>query len=130
MRKNIHPEYREVLFHDTSVDEYFLVRSTLQTDQTKEWTDGNTYPYCPLDVSSASHPFYTGKQKLVDTGGRVDRFKKRFGNKSKVATSTEETAVEEEVVEVASDSEVVTEEAPEATNADKVSKEESPPEDN
>jgi len=130
MRKDIHPEYREVLFHDTSVDEYFLVRSTLQTDQTKEWTDGNTYPYCPLDVSSASHPFYTGKQKLVDTGGRVDRFRKRFGNKSKVTASTEETAVEEEVMEVAADSEVVTEEAPEATNADKVSKEESPPEDN
>ena len=130
MRKDIHPEYREVLFHDTSVDEYFLVRSTLQTDQTKEWTDGNTYPYCPLDVSSASHPFYTGKQKLVDTGGRVDRFRKRFGNKSKVTASTEETAVEKEVMEVAADSEVVTEEAPEATNADKVSKEESPPEDN
>ena len=130
MRKDIHPEYREVLFHDTSVDEYFLVRSTLQTDQTKEWTDGNTYPYCPLDVSSASHPFYTGKQKLVDTGGRVDRFRKRFGNKSKVTASTEETAVEEEVMEVAADSEEVTEEAPEATNADKVSKEESPPEDN
>ena len=130
MRKDIHPEYREVLFHDTSVDEYFLVRSTLQTDQTKEWTDGNTYPYCPLDVSSASHPFYTGKQKLVDTGGRVDRFRKRFGNKSKVTASTEETAVEEEVMEVAADSEVVTEEAPEATNADEVSKEESPPEDN
>ncbi len=130
MRKDIHPEYREVLFHDTSVDEYFLVRSTLQTDQTKEWTDGNTYPYCPLDVSSASHPFYTGKQKLVDTGGRVDRFRKRFGNKGKVVASTEETAVEEEVMEVAADSEEVTEEAPEATNADKVSKEESPPEDN
>ena len=130
MRKDIHPEYREVLFHDTSVDEYFLVRSTLQTDQTKEWTDGNTYPYCPLDVSSASHPFYTGKQKLVDTGGRVDRFRKRFGNKSKVTASTEETAVEEEVMEVTADSEVVTEEAPGATNADKVSKEESPPEDN
>ena len=130
MRKDIHPEYREVLFHDTSVDEYFLVRSTLQTDQTKEWTDGNTYPYCPLDVSSASHPFYTGKQKLVDTGGRVDRFRKRFGNKGKVVASTEETAVEEEVMEVAADSEEVTAEAPEATNADKVSKEESPPEDN
>lgn len=130
MRKDIHPEYREVLFHDTSVDEYFLVRSTLQTDQTKEWTDGNTYPYCPLDVSSASHPFYTGKQKLVDTGGRVDRFRKRFGTKSKVAASTEETAAEEEVMEAASDSEAVTEEAPEVTNSDEVSKEESPPEDN
>ena len=99
MRKDIHPEYREVLFHDTSVDAYFLVRSTLQTDQTKEWTDGNTYPYCPLDVSSASHPFYTGKQKLVDTGGRIDRFRKRFGNKSKVDTAVEESPADTEAKE-------------------------------
>ena len=89
MREGIHPEYRQVLFHDTSVDEYFLVRSTLKTDQTKEWTDGNTYPYHPLDVSSASHPFYTGKQKLLDTGGRVERFRKRFGNQSKAAQDSE-----------------------------------------
>ena len=89
MREGIHPEYRHVLFHDTSVDEYFLVRSTLKTDQTKEWTDGNTYPYHPLDVSSASHPFYTGKQKLLDTGGRVERFRKRFGNQSKAAPDSE-----------------------------------------
>ena len=82
MKRDTHPKnYREVLFHDTSVDEYILVRSTLQTDETKEWTDGKIYPYCPLDVSSASHPFYTGKQKLVDTEGRIDRFRKRFGNK-------------------------------------------------
>ena len=89
MREGIHPEYRQVLFHDTSVDEYFLVRSTLKTDQAKEWTDGNTYPYHPLDVSSASHPFYTGKQKLLDTGGRVERFRKRFGNQSKAAPDSE-----------------------------------------
>ena len=89
MREGIHPEYRQVLFHDTSVDEYFLVRSTLKTDQTKEWTDGNTYPYHPLDVSSASHPFYAGKQKLLDTGGRVERFRKRFGNQSKAAPDSE-----------------------------------------
>ena len=82
MKKEIHPEYREVLFHDTSVDEYFLIPSTLNTDQTKEWEDGKTYPYCPLDVSSASHPFYTGKQKIIDSGGRVDRFKKRFAKKA------------------------------------------------
>ena len=81
MRKDIHPDYREVLFHDISVDEYFLIRTTLQTDQTKEWTDGNTYPYFTLDVSSASHPFYTGQQKLVDTEGRIDKFRKRFENK-------------------------------------------------
>ena len=89
MRKEIHPEYREVLFHDTSVDEYFLIRSTLDTDQTKEW-EGNTYPYCVLDISSASHPFYTGKQKFVNEGGRVDKFKKRFGNRTKAATAVEE----------------------------------------
>jgi len=82
MKKDIHPkEYREVLFHDISVDEYILVRSTLKTEETKKWKDGNIYPYCPLDVSSASHPFYTGKQKLVDTEGRIDRFNKRFGSK-------------------------------------------------
>ncbi len=83
MRKDIHPEYREVLFHDTSVDTYFLIPSSLETDQTKEW-EGKTYPYFQLDVSSASHPFYTGKQNLVDTAGRVDKFRKRFGNKTKV----------------------------------------------
>ena len=82
MKKGIHPEYREVLFHDISVDEYFLIGSTLKTDKTKEWEDGKTYPYYPLDVSSASHPFYTGKQKIIDTGGRVQKFEKRFGKKS------------------------------------------------
>ena len=115
MRKDIHPEYREVLFHDKSVDVYFLVPSTLKTDETKEWEDGKTYPYCVLDISSASHPFYTGKQKLVDTGGRVDKFRKRFGNKSKATPAAEapaEEAVAEEVVtEEAVAEEVVTEEA-------------------
>ena len=113
MKKDIHPEYREVLFHDTSVDEYYLVRSTLSTDQTKEY-EGKTYPYSVLDISSASHPFYTGKQKLVDTGGRVDKFRKRFGNKTKVApiaeASAEEVPLEEAVVEEAITEEVATEE--------------------
>ena len=113
MKKDIHPEYREVLFHDTSVDEYYLVRSTLSTDQTKEY-EGKTYPYCVLDISSASHPFYTGKQKLVDTGGRVDKFRKRFGNKTKTPPAAEavadEAPVEESVVEEAIKEEVVTEE--------------------
>ena len=115
MRKDIHPEYREVLFHDKSVDVYFLVPSTLKTDETKEWEDGKTYPYCVLDISSASHPFYTGKQKLVDTGGRVDKFRKRFGNKSKAASATEapaeEPVAEEVVAEEAVAEEVVAEEA-------------------
>ena len=114
MKKDIHPEYREVLFHDTSVDEYYLVRSTLSTDQTKEY-EGKTYPYCVLDISSASHPFYTGKQKLVDTGGRVDKFRKRFGNKTKTPpvaeAAAEEVTVEETVVEEGITEEVATEEA-------------------
>ena len=109
MRKDIHPEYREVLFHDTSVDTYFVVPSALETDQTKEW-EGKTYPYYPLDVSSASHPFYTGKQNLVDTAGRVDKFRKRFGSKGKIAVSTE--TVEEAPVEEAPVEETVVEEAP------------------
>ena len=113
MKKDIHPEYREVLFHDTSVDESYLVRSTLSTDQTKEY-EGKTYPYCVLDISSASHPFYTGKQKLVDTGGRVDKFRKRFGNKTKAAPvaepAAEEAPLEEVAIEEAITEEVATEE--------------------
>ena len=113
MKKDIHPEYREVLFHDTSVDEYYLVRSTLSTDQTKEY-EGKTYPYCVLDISSASHPFYTGKQKLVDTGGRVDKFRKRFGNKTKATPvaepAAEEASLEEVAIEEAITEEVATEE--------------------
>ena len=81
MKKDIHPEYREVLFHDTSVDEYFIIHSTLNTEKTKEWEDGKTYPYYALDISSTSHPFYTGKQKIIDTGGRVQKFEERFGKK-------------------------------------------------
>ncbi|MBM38270.1 MAG: 50S ribosomal protein L31 [Woeseia sp.] len=77
MKSDIHPEYREVLFHDTSVDKYFLIRSTVKTSETKEF-EGQSYPYMSIDVSSASHPFYTGQQKIVDSGGRVDRFRKKY----------------------------------------------------
>jgi large subunit ribosomal protein L31 len=124
MRKDIHPEYREVLFHDKSVDVYFLVPSTLKTDETKEWEDGKTYPYCVLDISSASHPFYTGKQKLVDTGGRVDKFRKRFGNKSKAAPVAEVVAEEVAVEEVVTEETVVEDAAEEETS----NEEESPKE--
>ena len=128
MKKDIHPEYREVLFHDTSVDEYYLVRSTLSTDQTKEY-EGKTYPYCVLDISSASHPFYTGKQKLVDTGGRVDKFRKRFGNKTKTSAAeavADEAPVEESVVEEAVKEEVVTEEPVVEAQSEETPVEESP----
>ena len=114
MKEGIHPEYRKVLFHDTSVDEYFIIPSTIDTDQTKEWKDGETYPYYPLDVSSASHPFYTGEHKIVDTGGRVDRFKKRFAKTTGAAVSTkkEEAPVEDVIAEEAPFEKAVTEKAP------------------
>ena len=101
MKTDIHPESREVLFHDVGVDKYFLIRSTVSTTQTKEWEDGNTYPYYILDVSSASHPFYTGKQKMLDSGGRVKKFQDRFGasGASKPAAKKTETKVEETPVE-------------------------------
>ena len=125
MKKDIHPEYREELFHDTSVDEYYLVRSTLSTDQTKEY-EGKTYPYCVLDISSASHPFYTGKQKLVDTGGRVDKFRKRFGNKTKAAAVAEPAAEEAPLEEVATEEPVVEEAKSEETPAEETPAEETP----
>lgn len=80
MKPNIHPEYRQVLFHDVSVDAYFLVGSTIKTDKEQVWSeDGNTYPYVSLDVSSESHPFYTGQQKQTSSEGRVASFGQRFG---------------------------------------------------
>ena len=83
MKPDIHPEYRPVVFHDTSVDEYFVIGSTLKTERTIEWKDGKTYPYFTLDVSSKSHPFYTGKQQVVQSDGRVAKFSRRFGNLAK-----------------------------------------------
>ncbi len=78
MKPDLHPDYRPVVYQDTSSDFAFLTRSTIQTDETIEWEDGNTYPLAKLEISSASHPFYTGKQILVDSGGRVERFRRRY----------------------------------------------------
>jgi large subunit ribosomal protein L31 len=78
MKKGIHPDYREVVFQDTSSDFKFLTRSTIQTSDTIEWEDGKTYPLVKLEVSSASHPFYTGKKVFLDTAGRVEKFNKRY----------------------------------------------------
>ena len=83
MRPNIHPDYQLVVFHDIAADEYFLIGSTIKTNRTVEY-QGKTYPYVTLDISSVSHPFYTGKQRVVDTAGRVDRFNKRFGSLKKI----------------------------------------------
>lgn len=80
MKKDIHPDYREVVFKDVSCDYSFVTRSTIATNDTIEWTDGKEYPFVKLDISSASHPFYTGKQKIVDTEGRIDKFRRKFGS--------------------------------------------------
>ena len=78
MKPGIHPEYRTVLFHDTAADVFFLIGSTADTDRTYTYIDGNTYPYVPLDVSSASHPIYTGQQRKTQAEGRIAGFNKRF----------------------------------------------------
>jgi large subunit ribosomal protein L31 len=79
MKADIHPEYKEVVFQDISTDFAILTRSTIKSKETVKWEDGNEYPLIKVEVSSASHPFYTGKHKVLDSGGRVDRFKKRYG---------------------------------------------------
>lgn len=78
MKADIHPKnYRLVIFQDNSSGERFLVGSTAESKATDKWTDGKEYPIAFVDVSSASHPFYTGQEKLMDTAGRVERFKAR-----------------------------------------------------
>ncbi|MFE0365936.1 type B 50S ribosomal protein L31 [Streptomyces griseoaurantiacus] len=78
MRSGIHPESRPVVFRDRAADTAFLTTSTARTSKTIEWTDGNTYPLVDVEISSASHPFYTGAQRVVDTAGRVERFERRY----------------------------------------------------
>ena len=78
MKKDIHPEnYRKVIFVDNSSDEKFLIGSTIETEKTGKWEDGKEYPLVEVEISSASHPFYTGQEKVLDTAGRVERFKAR-----------------------------------------------------
>jgi len=78
MKQDIHPKYRPVVFQDVSADFSILTRSTVETGETIKWEDGNEYPLVRVDISSASHPFFTGKQKFVDTAGRVEKFQKKF----------------------------------------------------
>ena len=85
MKKGIHPEkYRTVVFKDISCDYAFLTRSTVETKDTIVWEDGKEYPLVKLEISNMSHPFYTGKMKLVDTAGRVDKFRNRYNKKKEV----------------------------------------------
>ena len=81
MKKNIHPTYREVVFADTSSNLKFLTRSTVTTQDTIQWEDGKSYPLVKVEISAASHPFYTGKKIFVDTAGRVEKFQKKYAKK-------------------------------------------------
>jgi large subunit ribosomal protein L31 len=82
MKKDIHPDYREVVFHDTSSDYKFMTRSTIKSKEMIKWEDGKEYPLIKVEVSSASHPFFTGKKLFVDTAGRVEKFQKKYQKKS------------------------------------------------
>ena len=97
MKADIHPEYREVVFQDVSSDFSFKTRSTIQTRDTVKWEDGNEYPLYKVEISSASHPFYTGKMKFVDTAGRVEKFQKKYnwGKKNEDAKEAESTEAAE-----------------------------------
>lgn len=85
MKTNIHPNYRDVVFHDLSCDFKFVTRSTVNTRETTTF-EGKEYPLVKIEVSSESHPFYTGKHKIVDTAGRVEKFRQKFG---KVGSKTQ-----------------------------------------
>jgi large subunit ribosomal protein L31 len=92
VKKGIHPNYRPVVFMDAIANFSFLTRSTIPSSETIQWSDGNEYPLVKLDISSASHPFFTGKMKFVDTTGRVEKFQKKY---EKFAKKKEEAAAAE-----------------------------------
>ncbi len=78
MKADIHPAYAAVVFRDLASGKTFLTRSTRSSDKTIEWEDGSTYPVIDVEISSESHPFYTGKQRILDSAGRVEKFNQRF----------------------------------------------------
>jgi large subunit ribosomal protein L31 len=80
MKSDIHPSYAPVVFRDLASGATFLTRSTIGSAKTIEWEDGNTYPVIDVEISSASHPFYTGKQRIMDSAGRVEKFNSRYKN--------------------------------------------------
>ena len=94
MKKEIHPDdYRLVVFQDVSCDYAFLTRSTVKTSDTIKWEDGNEYPLYKLEISDKSHPYFTGKQNLVDSAGRIEKFNKKYNiSAEKTAEATTETA--------------------------------------
>ncbi len=85
MNHAIHPDYHPVVFRDRSAGFAFLTRSTKTSERTVAWEDGNTYPVVDVEISSASHPFYTGQARVLDSAGRVEQFRRRYGDKAKGA---------------------------------------------
>ncbi|MFE2230293.1 type B 50S ribosomal protein L31 [Streptomyces kronopolitis] len=83
MQTGIHPAYGPVVFRDRAAGHAFLTRSTMTSEQTVEWEDGRTYPVVDVEISSASHPFYTGAARVLDTAGRVERFERRYGRRDR-----------------------------------------------
>ncbi|MEV0548296.1 type B 50S ribosomal protein L31 [Nocardia salmonicida] len=83
MKAGIHPDYHPVVFEDASTGKQFLTRSTANSDRTIEWADGNTYPLMTVDVTSDSHPFWTGTARNLDTQGRVEKFERKYGKRSR-----------------------------------------------
>ena len=87
MKPDIHPEYRQVVFHDNSSGERWITRSTIETTETVTWSDGQEYPLAKVEISAYSHPFFTGQMKIVDTAGRVERFERRYGRRQRSENS-------------------------------------------
>lgn len=83
MKPDIHPDYHLVVFQDTASDETFLTRSTATSSTTIEWEDGNSYPLVRVDITNKSHPFWTGTARIMDTAGQVEKFRKRYGTRTK-----------------------------------------------
>ena len=129
MKKDIHPNYKEVVFQDVQSDFKFLTRSTLTSEEKIKWEDGKEYPLIKVEVSSASHPFYTGKKIFVDTAGRVEKFNKKYkakaavksAPKEKVEVKKEEAPKEEAPKEEAPKEEASKEETPAAETDDSAS---------
>jgi len=96
MKPDIHPDYRPVVFIDTSSGEKTLTRSTIQTQETIVWEDGETYPLAKVEISSASHPFFTGQMTIVDTAGRVERFERRYGKRKRTTGGAGQATAEAE----------------------------------
>ena len=106
MKKDIHPEYKEVVFQDVQSDFKFLTRSTMTSEEKIKWEDGKEYPLIKVEVSSASHPFYTGKKIFVDTAGRVEKFNQKYKAKQDATKAAKEKEVKEETKETTKAQEV------------------------